>query len=125
MPLEPQFCLFHTWLLWSSRFRFDHGLSGTLRTGDKAQIAGLELEVRKNILDNNLGNSLLSTGFNVSYMYTEQDLFSTVQGIYSTSFNRKTEQLQGASPLLINADLNFKPNYYARFNNKSTRDFRS
>ena len=87
------------------------GTQRYFRTGDKAQIAGLELEVRKNILDNNLGNSLLSTGFNVSYMYTEQDLFSTVQGIYSTSFNRKTEQLQGASPLLINADLNFKPNF--------------
>ena len=87
------------------------GTQRYFRTGDKAQIAGLELEVRKNILDNNLGNSLLSTGFNVSYMYTEQDLFSTVQGIYSTSFNRKTEQLQGASPLLINADLNYKPNF--------------
>jgi len=87
------------------------GTQRYFRTGDKAQIAGLELEVRKNILDNNLGNSLLSTGFNVSYMYTEQDLFSTVQGVYSTSFNRKTEQLQGASPLLINADLNFKPNF--------------
>ncbi|RXP64445.1 TonB-dependent receptor [Lutibacter sp. HS1-25] len=87
------------------------GTQRYFRTGDKAQIAGLELEVRKNILDNNLGNSLLSTGFNVSYMYTEQDLFSTVQGVYSTSFNRKTEQLQGASPLLINADLNYKPNF--------------
>jgi hypothetical protein len=87
------------------------GTQRFFRTGDQANVYGLELEVRKNILNNNIGQNLLSTGFNVSYMYTEQDLYTTIQGVYSTSFNRSTEQLQGASPLLINADLNFKPNF--------------
>ncbi len=87
------------------------GTQRYFRTGEKANVYGIELEAKKALLYNNANDPLLSTGFNISYMSTEQDLFSTIQGTYSTSFNRPKEELQGASPLLINADLNFKPNF--------------
>jgi len=87
------------------------GTQRFFRTGDKATIYGLELEVKKNILSNSKNQTLLSAGFNASYMHTEQDLYSSIQGTYSTSFNREKDELQGASPLLLNADLNFKPNF--------------
>lgn len=87
------------------------GTQRFFRTGEKASIFGTELEVRKNLLRNTLDETMLSVGFNFSYMYTEQDLYPTIQGTYSTSFNHKTDQLQGASPLLINADINYSPNF--------------
>ncbi|NLP57263.1 TonB-dependent receptor [Lutibacter sp. B1] len=87
------------------------GTQRFFRTGKKAEVYGVEVEVKKDILRNSDEESILSGGFNVSYMYTDQDLYSTIQGAYSTSFNKKNEELQGASPLLINADLNFTPNF--------------
>lgn len=87
------------------------GTQRFFRTGDQANIYGVELEVKKNILNTVNNHSLLSGGFNISYMYTEQDLYSTIQGTYSTAFNRDSDQLQGASPLLLNADLNYTPNF--------------
>ncbi|WP_372794658.1 TonB-dependent receptor [Lutibacter sp.] len=86
------------------------GTQRFFRTGNKAKIYGVEAEVKKDILSKN-NETLLSGGFNISYMHTEQDLFNTIQGTYSTAFNKDTEELQGASPLLINADLNFSPNF--------------
>ncbi len=86
------------------------GTQRFFRTGNKATIYGVEFEIKKEILVVN-NEPFLSGGFNVSYMHTEQDLFNTIQGTYSTAFNRDTEELQGASPLLINADLNFTPNF--------------
>ncbi|PHS53304.1 MAG: TonB-dependent receptor [Lutibacter sp.] len=86
------------------------GTQRFFRTGNKAKIYGVEAEVKKEILSKN-NETLLSGGFNISYMHTEQDLFSTIQGTYSTAFTKDTEELQGASPLLINADLNFTPNF--------------
>lgn len=87
------------------------GTQRFFRTGDKASIFGAELEIKKDLLKNIKDNTVLSTGFNISYMHTEQDLFSSIQGTYSTAFNRENDQLQGASPLLINADLNYSPNF--------------
>ena len=87
------------------------GTQRFFRTGDKATIYGVELEIKKNILKNIDDDQLLSGGFNISYMYTEQDLYSSIQGTYSTAFNRDSDQLQGASPLLLNADLNYTPNF--------------
>lgn len=87
------------------------GTQRFFRTGDKASIYGIELEVKKEVLKNIQDNTMLSAGFNISYMHTEQDLFNTIQGNYSTAFNRDNDQLQGASPLLINADLNYSPNF--------------
>ena len=86
------------------------GTQRFFRTGNKANVYGVEFEVKKDLFIYN-DEPLLGAGFNISYMHTEQDLFNTIQGTYSTAFNKKTEELQGASPLLINADLNFTPNF--------------
>ncbi|SDW14458.1 TonB-dependent receptor [Lutibacter oricola] len=87
------------------------GTQRFFRTGDKAKVYGVEVEVKKDILMNEDDEAKLSGGFNISYMHTKQDLFNTIQGTYSTAFNRDSDELQGASPLLVNADLNFRPNF--------------
>ena len=52
----------------------------------------------------------MSTGINATYTYTRQDLNDS-NGIFSTTFNRDTDELQGASPILINADFSYKPTF--------------
>jgi hypothetical protein len=42
-------------------------------------------------------------------MKTEQDLYDNITGTYNLSFNRSKDELQGASPFLMNADLNYSP----------------
>jgi len=83
------------------------GTQRYFRTGDKASILGIELEARKTVLQNEDEDAILSTGLNVSYMHTEQDLKSST-GLYSSTLDR-TDELQGASPLLVNADINYTP----------------
>ncbi|MGC1205148.1 MAG: TonB-dependent receptor [Flavobacteriaceae bacterium] len=85
------------------------GTQRYFRTGEKAEILGVELEVRKDLLVDENKDTLLAAGLNFTYMHTEQDLYSTIEGSYGTSFNRATDQLEGASPFIINADLSFKP----------------
>lgn len=87
------------------------GTQRYFRTGNKATITGIELEVKKNILKNKQGKTLLGAGFNVAYMHTEQDLYTTISGTFSTGFDRETEELQGASPLLLNADISYHPSF--------------
>ena len=87
------------------------GTQRFFRTGDKAKVYGVEVEMKKDIIKNSDEDPVLAGGFNVSYMHTEQDLYSSIQGTFSTAFNRKNDELQGASPLLVNADLSFKPNF--------------
>ncbi len=84
------------------------GTQRYFRTGEKAEVIGAELEVRKNILSNEEEESLLSAGLNVTYMQTVQDLKDS-NGLYSTTFNRAEDELQGAAPLLVNADLSYSP----------------
>ncbi|CAM1334533.1 TonB-dependent receptor domain-containing protein [Tenacibaculum aestuariivivum] len=87
------------------------------RSGNKANVAGIELELRKNLVKDENDISVLSTGFNFTYMYTNQDLKENVSGIsgYSTNFNRKSDELQGASPFLINANINYTPTHYKNY----------
>ena len=78
-----------------------------INSGDKATIAGVELELRKNIFDieeneNNSFSQNLSFGINASYLYSHQDLKDP-----STNFTNKEDKLQGASPFLLNTDLTF------------------
>lgn len=88
------------------------GTQRFFRTGNQAEIMGLELELRKTILKDADENNLLTGGFNFTYMHTEQDLYSDIVGSnYSVSFNEESESLQGASPIIINADLNFSPEF--------------
>ncbi len=53
----------------------------------------------------------LTAGLNATYMHTEQDLYSTISGTYSTSFARSTDQLQGASPFILNADISYNTTF--------------
>ncbi|MEY8020217.1 TonB-dependent receptor [Muriicola sp. SD30] len=83
------------------------------RTGDQAKVFGLELEVRKNIINDSNENAILSFGANAAYTFTEQDLktVSTTEGFtFGTSFaDRTSEELEGASPVIVNADINYSP----------------
>ena len=56
------------------------GTQRYFRTGDKATIYGVELEVRKQILQNADEESIFSAGFNATYMHTKQELRSTTEG---------------------------------------------
>ena len=82
------------------------------RTGDKATIYGIELEGRKNVIVNEDDDTILAVGANVTYMNTKQDLYSKIDGtIASFNFNRSNDELQGASPLLLNADISYTPKF--------------
>jgi outer membrane receptor protein involved in Fe transport len=80
-----------------------------LNAGDYAYVLGVELEVRKNISSN------FSGGMNLTYMYSRQELSSekvleeTNQSL-NANFNSDHDRLQGASPLLVNADITYKVN---------------
>ncbi len=85
------------------------GTQRYFRTGDKATILGFEVEIRKTLMQNENEDATLSTGFNATYMHTEQDLKSST-GLYSSTLDR-TDKLQGASPLIVNADLSYTPTF--------------
>ncbi|ULC59497.1 TonB-dependent receptor [Flaviramulus sp. BrNp1-15] len=92
------------------------GTQRYFRTGEKAEILGAELEIRKNLITNQDDDTVLAAGFNFTYMHTKQDLYNSIEGSYGTSFNRATDELEGASPIIVNADLSFKPIISENFN---------
>ncbi len=79
-------------------------------TGAEATVAGAELELKKNIYKitspDNDNESIFSGGINVSYLYNMQDLDQTL----IAQFTNSSDGLQGAAPLLANADLSFTRN---------------
>jgi hypothetical protein len=88
------------------------GTQRYFRTGDKATVYGFEVELRKNLITDENDRAKLSFGANATYMHTEQDLYTQIDGeTYDVSFNRDTDELQGASPLLINADISYSPEF--------------
>jgi TonB-dependent receptor len=87
------------------------GTQRFFRTGDKATIYGVEIEARKNIIVNADEETVLAFGANVTYMHTEQDLIDQQGSQFSANFDRTTDELQGASPLLINADISYTPEF--------------
>ncbi len=87
------------------------GTQRYFRTGEQADVYGVEIEVRKNLLQDKDDNTLLSAGLNTTFMHTEQDLFDVIQGTYSVNFRNSTEQLQGASPFIMNADISYSPTF--------------
>ena len=83
------------------------GLNGgatvhTFRNADSGLAAGAELEIKKQIV----GGLRLSA--NVSYMYTDVKLPE------SGAYTNKERSLQGASPILVNADLTYSLNLSER-----------
>ncbi len=88
------------------------GTQRYFRTGDQADVYGAELEVRKNLLYDADENAIVSLGLNAAYTHTNQDLKDIPAGsqnTFGTAFDRDSDELEGASPFIINADLNFSP----------------
>ena len=84
------------------------GTQRYFRTGDKAEVFGAELELKKNVLTRESEEPVLAVGFNASYLHTKQDL-KTVSGTFTTSFDRTTDKLEGASDWVVNADVTYTP----------------
>ena len=87
------------------------GTQRYVRTGDQASIYGFEIELRKNLLVDEDDNANLSFGVNATYMKTKQDLYETIDGTFDLAFNRNEDELQGASPFLLNADISYSPTF--------------
>lgn len=89
------------------------GVQRFVRTGDKADVLGLEVEVRKTLFSNEEDDAILSLGFNATVMDTKQDLKPSEPGDFATTTygDRNEDELQGASPLLLNADISWTPNF--------------
>ncbi|MDN3596200.1 TonB-dependent receptor [Zunongwangia endophytica] len=76
-----------------------------INSGEEADVAGAELEVRKTIF--NLESSEnrkheLAFGLNTSYLYSRQDLSNR-----NTNFTNSEDELEGASPWVLNTDLTY------------------
>lgn len=86
-----------------------------LNIGERANVFGIELELRKNIInsqENETNKNLLSFGLNASYLFSEVNLDRNSVA----QFTKKTSELEGATPLLINSDLT----YTRKFKNESS-----
>ncbi len=75
-------------------------------TGSTATVAGIELETKVNLYkieSTETGKeTLFSGGLNISYLHTRQKLEASLP-----QFTKDEDELQGASPVLANADLTF------------------
>ncbi|PWB20765.1 TonB-dependent receptor [Flavobacterium sp. HTF] len=82
-------------------------------TGDKATVAGVELEIRKDIFEIDNGDNKktkLSFDVNGSYLYTDQDLDEEKvfrENGFGVDFTFTNDKLSGASTFLANANLSF------------------
>ncbi|WP_366185277.1 TonB-dependent receptor [Flavobacterium ovatum] len=82
-------------------------------TGEKATVAGIELELRKDIFENENGKNLktkLSYDLNGSYLYSNQDLSNKKvndENAFGANFTFTESKLSGASNFLANANLSF------------------
>ena len=95
------------------------GTQRFVRSGDQAEVLGAEIELRKSLLKNKDEDAILSFGLNATYIYTKQDLRSS-EGFINTTFDRDTDELQGASPFLVNADVSYSPTFAKYENYKPT-----
>jgi len=80
-----------------------------LNVGQKATVLGAEIEVRKDVFENEMSTlgdtaraSKMSMGLNGSYIYSKQDLENPL-----AQFTASSTALQGASPVLVNFDVNY------------------
>ena len=83
-----------------------------LNTGDWGYVAGLEVELRKNLVYfNNDDNNKLSFGINAAYMKTKQELnadkVARENPGLNVNFTYKDAKFTGASEFLGNADLTY------------------
>lgn len=78
---------------------YSGSLIQSFRNIDKGTAAGVELEIRKYLTKD------FKVDFNASYIYTHISL--PQGGLYTD----KSRQLQGASPYLVNLDINYSPDF--------------
>lgn len=91
-----------------------------VNSGEKAVGIGAELEIRKDIFSTEGSNDTktnISSGLNVSYLHTDQDLDSEkvkkeTNGL-GVAFTNNNSRLTGASDLLVNADVTLSKNFSA------------
>lgn len=81
---------------------------------DNAVVAGLELEVTKNLgqiikADSGWTKNVL-LGFNASYIYSQISIDTTNSSQGTINVTNVNRQLQGASPILLNADITYRLN---------------
>ncbi|MGW8123327.1 TonB-dependent receptor domain-containing protein [Roseivirga echinicomitans] len=81
-----------------------------VNTGN-ANVTGIELEFKESLIqqygdDNSM--KLLNFGLNVSYLYSNQKLVDVPSDALTVRFTNAEDKLEGASPLLINADLTYQ-----------------
>jgi hypothetical protein len=77
-----------------------------LNIGERANVFGIELEFRKNILNNpedEATRNSLSFGINASYLYSRVNLDRNSVA----QFTKSSSELEGATPILINSDLTY------------------
>ena len=84
-------------------------------TGDWAYLYGLEFEMKKDLWSTSTEKSTkkLSLSTNLTLMDTKQELnadkiINQSQGQFNANFNKDEEELQGAAPMIANADLTYK-----------------
>lgn len=93
-----------------------------VNSGDLAMVTGIELEVKKNLLDkmerkDSFGHKYaLSGGFNISALYSRQDLDNDkatreTKGYTTTVYSLTETTLQGASPVVFNVDLTYRAKF--------------
>ena len=85
-----------------------------INSGDKAEVFGLEVELKKDLFNFNAEDSefenKLSGGLNVSLIQTAQDLDAKKvnnETEYSASFTFDSSKLTGASEVLVNTDITY------------------
>jgi len=82
---------------------------------DKAYVAGLELEITKNLgniikADSGWTKNVL-LGVNASYLYSQIMIDTTNKDQGNINVTNVNRQLQGASPFLLNADVTYRQNW--------------
>ncbi|UII22066.1 TonB-dependent receptor [Fulvivirga ligni] len=80
-----------------------------VNTGN-ADVSGIELEFQKKIWEKQTGDkfSSFSVGANASYLYSKQKLEDDPDDKLTVLFTHDEAELEGASPLLLNADISYK-----------------
>lgn len=82
-----------------------NGFLSYANIADQAKLAGVEVEIRKNIFSIDTKNEL-STGINFSYLTTGVDVYKNESS--TLKFTNDKTALEGASPIIANADLSYE-----------------
>ncbi|KAB1070632.1 TonB-dependent receptor plug domain-containing protein [Tamlana haliotis] len=89
-------------------------------TGEKADVLGVEIEARLNLIENDNDEAILNFNTNITKMWFSQDLFKEYQ------YKDVTETgLQGASDLILNGSLSFNSQTEREFSAAFTGNYSS